>query len=237
LKHLRKRLTYSNVMSSVAVFLVLGGATAFAAGQLAKNSVGKKQLKNGAVTTAKLKKNAVTGTKIKNNAVTGAKVKDGSLTGSDINLGTLGTVPSASNANKAASATKTDQIAKIFFATQEGGPKQTILDFNGLTFTARCEGEFEVEATTSVAHSYIDFYTPQDQDTATDTDFNPGETFDADDNHGSGTAIDVYSLNYSRPDGVNVMVELREIPGFTGPVFPGTPQESKCLLSGYAIAG
>jgi hypothetical protein len=40
LKQIRKRLTYANVMSSIAVFLVLGGATALAAGQLGKNSVG-----------------------------------------------------------------------------------------------------------------------------------------------------------------------------------------------------
>ena len=40
MKSVRKRLTYANVMSSLAVFLVLGGATAFAAGQLGKNTVG-----------------------------------------------------------------------------------------------------------------------------------------------------------------------------------------------------
>jgi len=52
--HLRKRLTYANVMSSVAVFLALGGA-AFAAAQLPKNSVGTKQLKKNAVNSAKIK--------------------------------------------------------------------------------------------------------------------------------------------------------------------------------------
>lgn len=78
MKQIRKRLTYSNVMSSLAVFLVLGGATAFAAG-LAKNSVGSKQLK----------KNAVTSAKIKNGAVTGAKVKAGSLTASNFAAGQL----------------------------------------------------------------------------------------------------------------------------------------------------
>lgn len=243
MKQVRKRLTYANVVSSIALFFVLTGATAIAANQLGKNSVGSKQIKKNAVTAAKIKKNAVSGAKIKNGAVDGAKVKDGSLTGADINLGTLGTVPSAktatsaTTATKADSAAKTDQIAKIFFATQEGGPKQTVLNFNGLTLTAECTGEFEVDATTSVAHSYIDFYTPQDQDTDVDTDFNPGETFDADDGHGSGTDIDVYSLDYNRPDGVNVYVELREVPGFTGPLFQGTAQESDCLLSGFAIAG
>jgi len=76
---MKKRLTYANVMSSIAVFLVLGGATAIAAGQLGKNSVGSKQLK----------KNAVTAAKIKNGAVTGAKVKAGSLTASNFAAGQL----------------------------------------------------------------------------------------------------------------------------------------------------
>lgn len=92
MKAVRKRLTYANVMSSIAVFLVLGGATAFAASQLGKNSVGSKQLKKNAVTAAKLKKNAVTGAKIKPGAVTGTKIEEG----------TLGTVPSADNAAVAA---------------------------------------------------------------------------------------------------------------------------------------
>jgi hypothetical protein len=65
---IRKRLTYANVMSSIAVFLVLGGA-AFAAVQLPKNSVGSKQLKK--------------------NAVVSSKVKDGSLKGIDFAKGQL----------------------------------------------------------------------------------------------------------------------------------------------------
>jgi hypothetical protein len=115
LNQIRKRLTYANVMSSIAVFLVLGGATALAASHLGKNSVGTKQLKSNAVTAkkikksavteAKIKKNAVTGAKIKNGAVTGAKVMDGSLTGTDINLATLGTVPSSATANALAGRT------------------------------------------------------------------------------------------------------------------------------------
>jgi hypothetical protein len=89
-KQISKRLSYANVMSSLAVFLVLGGATAFAAG-LAKNSVGPKQLKKNAVTTAK----------IKNNAVTTSKIKDGAVTGAKVNAGSLGTVPKATHADNA----------------------------------------------------------------------------------------------------------------------------------------
>jgi hypothetical protein len=55
LKQIRKRLTYANVMSTVAVFLLVGGATAFATTLLPKNSVGAKQLKKSAVNSAKVK--------------------------------------------------------------------------------------------------------------------------------------------------------------------------------------
>jgi hypothetical protein len=89
LKQIRKRVTYANVMSSIAVFLVIGGATAFAA--LGKNTVGSKQLKANAVTTKKIKKEAVTA----------KKVKKGTLTGTQINVAKLGTVPSATHATLA----------------------------------------------------------------------------------------------------------------------------------------
>lgn len=54
MKSVRKRLTYANVMSSLAVFLVVAGGTAFAASQLGKESVGTKQLKKEAVSLAKI---------------------------------------------------------------------------------------------------------------------------------------------------------------------------------------
>src|SRR6185437_8883234 len=54
MKPLRRRLTYANVMSSIAVFLVVAGGTAFAASQLGKESVGTKQLKKEAVSLAKI---------------------------------------------------------------------------------------------------------------------------------------------------------------------------------------
>jgi Collagen triple helix repeat (20 copies) len=57
-KHLVKRLTYANVMSSIAVFLVLAGATAYAATELGRESVGTKQLQKEAVSLAKIKKAA-----------------------------------------------------------------------------------------------------------------------------------------------------------------------------------
>jgi hypothetical protein len=74
-KQIRKRLTYANVMSTIAVFFVLGGATAFAASQLGKDTVGSKQLKANSVTAGKIKNGAVTPSKISvaaQNALRGA---------------------------------------------------------------------------------------------------------------------------------------------------------------------
>jgi hypothetical protein len=106
-KQISKRLSYANVMSTLAVFLVLGGATAIAA-----KKIGTNQLKAGAVSTGKLRRAAVTGSKIKREAVgrskirkqavDGSRVANSSLTGADINEDALGTVPSAASAQPVA---------------------------------------------------------------------------------------------------------------------------------------
>jgi hypothetical protein len=92
LKQIRRHLTYANVMSSFAVFLILGGATAFAAKKIGPNQLKANSVKTGkivkeAVTTAKVKKNAVTTDKLRDGAVDSAKIADGSVTTADINLG------------------------------------------------------------------------------------------------------------------------------------------------------
>jgi hypothetical protein len=86
---LRGRFTYANVVATLALFIAVGGASAFAATQLPKNSVGAKQLKKGAVNTAKIKDEAVAETKIKNGAVTGAKIKPGTIGASALASGVV----------------------------------------------------------------------------------------------------------------------------------------------------
>jgi hypothetical protein len=128
-KSLRKRITYANVTSTLALVIALGMGSAYAAQQLAPKSVGAKQLRPGAVTADKLRKNAVTAPKIEElaikqgkiasaavtaakiangsvtsekipgGAVTPDKIPDDSLSGAKINEATLGQMPSANTAN------------------------------------------------------------------------------------------------------------------------------------------
>jgi hypothetical protein len=56
MKRFMPRLTYANVVATLALFLVLSGGAAYAASRLAKNSVGSAQLRKNAVTPAKLSK-------------------------------------------------------------------------------------------------------------------------------------------------------------------------------------
>jgi hypothetical protein len=134
MRNLRDRITYANVVSTLALVIALGMGSAYAANQLAPKSVGAPQLRPGAVTADKIRKKAVTAPKIESLAVkqgkiaagaivtskladgtvttakiaTGAiapdKIPNDSLTGEKINEGSLGQVPSASTANFATAA-------------------------------------------------------------------------------------------------------------------------------------
>jgi hypothetical protein len=84
MKRFLPRLTYANVVSTLCLFLLLGGASAFAATKLAKNSVGAKQIKKNAVVTAKIKNAAVTNSKLAENAVTSGKITDAAVTTSKL---------------------------------------------------------------------------------------------------------------------------------------------------------
>jgi hypothetical protein len=84
MKRLRVKLSYANVVSTLALFLVLAGGSAFAAAQLAKNSVGSKQLKANAVTTNKIKAGAVNSGRLADGAVSAGKIADGAVGGSKL---------------------------------------------------------------------------------------------------------------------------------------------------------
>ena len=99
MRAVRKRLSYANVVATIALFLALSGGVVWAAGK-----VGSKSLKANAVTAGKIRRNAVTNAKIRSSAVTAPKIKSGAVDFTKLASGT-NLILSASSGAIAASGT------------------------------------------------------------------------------------------------------------------------------------
>ena len=107
---LRSRLTYSNVVATIALFLAISGGVVWAA-----NKITSKQLGKGAVKNKNLAKNAVKAKNLAKNSVTSAKVKNGAVTSAKIGDAAVDFAKIAAGTNVIASAT-----AGPISARQEG---------------------------------------------------------------------------------------------------------------------
>ena len=92
----RKHLSFANVISVIALFVALGGAS-YAAVNLPKNSVGPKQLKKRAVRGKHINRNAVSASKIQGNSISSPKIADGSVFGADLADNSVGSSELADN--------------------------------------------------------------------------------------------------------------------------------------------
>jgi hypothetical protein len=77
LRRLRSRLTYANVMSTIAVFGVLAGGSAYAA-----NTIGSTDIIDGQVNSADVKDQSLTTFDV--STFLGADIVDGTITGADL---------------------------------------------------------------------------------------------------------------------------------------------------------
>jgi len=121
LRAVLRRLTYANVIATLALFLALGGGAVWAAKhQPAKVGTGK--LKPNAVTAGKIKANAVTQAKIRENAVTNAKIREGAVNLGKIAAGTfvVATATSSPVAVNGASAVGVSFPAPVSFTPAAG---------------------------------------------------------------------------------------------------------------------
>jgi hypothetical protein len=232
MKRLSSKLTYANVISTLCLFLLVGGGTAFAASHLGKNSVGSKQLKKNAVTTAKLKNGAVTGSKLKlstlgtvPSATTAANAGHATTADSATNAKHAGTADTANHASSAdtatnaVDATNATNFSRYFTSGLKKasvGQTVTIGTAGPFTFVGKCVdsggGNFSAEAyvTTSVANSFFwaDYGSEYEEG-----DFEPGEEAELPYEGGpSSTTPDWYAFNgfYSdfnaaSPDGSTVI--------------------------------
>jgi uncharacterized protein YjbI with pentapeptide repeats len=79
------RLSYANVMATLAFFLAVSGATAFAASTLLTGA----DIRDGSITGADVRNHTLSAQKLRRGSVTGAVVRNQSLTGSDLKDGSV----------------------------------------------------------------------------------------------------------------------------------------------------
>jgi hypothetical protein len=117
LRKLRPRLTYANVVSTIALALAIGGGTAYAA-----TKIGTKNIRYHAVTGSKLASNAVTASKVKNSALSSWDIRNNSIRSDDIRTGTLQASDFAPNQiPKGDKGDKGDPATSIFGVVSAGG--------------------------------------------------------------------------------------------------------------------
>jgi hypothetical protein len=148
---MRKRLSYANVMATVAVFFALtGGAWAatskylmasdpIAQGDLAGSTYGNPVIAAGKVTSAK----------VADGSLTGADIQDNSITGADVNEASLSGVDAASVGGK--SAAQIPAYRHKTYVDGPGGPEDgTLLNLPGL-------GVLATDCTTNSSTVYLQF--------------------------------------------------------------------------------
>ena len=162
LRALRQRLTFANGMSSLAVFIALGG-TAYAATALPANSVGTEQIQPRAVTGSRLAANAVTGAKVADGSLSGDELAPRSIPGAALGGGSVDTtqiVPGAVTLNRLSDGVQRRILNPLrgeagprgpagpagpgaarfrYSAPADGAPAQTVLDTPSFRMRAACD--------------------------------------------------------------------------------------------------
>ena len=134
---LRPHLTFANIVSSIALFVALGGG-AYAV-SIPRNSVGGPQLKRGAVTASKIKKGAVTS----------AKVKDRSLLATDFRRGQLPAGPRGATGPQGVPGTP---ATRLFAAARANGAPLSVSPGASVSKYAGQTGAYKVTFTRDVTN-------------------------------------------------------------------------------------
>jgi hypothetical protein len=148
LSKLRSRLSYSNVIATMALFIALGGG-AYAAIKLPKNSVGPKQIKANAVDSSKVKNRSLLALDFKAGQLPAGAKGDQGLKGDKGDKGDTGTVDTSSFYSKSESDGRfaAKETSGIVDVPTTG--TTTLLTHGSVAFTASCTdqggGTFQVQ--------------------------------------------------------------------------------------------
>ena len=154
---LRRRLSFANVVSLLALFVALGGssyaALSVGSGQITNNSVRSEDLRNNDVRGSDIRNNTIRSRDLRNNSITGRDVRedsirtgdigDNTVRGRDVKESTLETVPNASaldgkdsSAFLSSGSLKTIGLVKI-----SHGQTKVVASSGPYTWSAACSDE------------------------------------------------------------------------------------------------
>jgi hypothetical protein len=122
MRRILRRPSPAMVVAFIALVLaVTGTATALRGSNtvfkddIARNAVGKSEIRRSAVGRSEAATNSIGKSEVRRNAIGQSELIEGDVTGAQVNESTLGTVPSANNANHASSAGTTSGLLNFPF--------------------------------------------------------------------------------------------------------------------------
>ncbi|MDQ2939634.1 MAG: hypothetical protein M3R23_03790 [Actinomycetota bacterium] len=128
---LRRRLTYANVVSTIALVLAVGGGAVYAASKIGAQGIRKNAIHSFHIKNKQVKRQDIAG-----GSINSRKVSNESLTGKDIKEATLGLVPSAQDARTVNGIT--ERVVRASQADSSGATQ--IVGQGGLAVLLVCTG-------------------------------------------------------------------------------------------------
>ncbi|HEY8639549.1 MAG TPA: hypothetical protein VIL53_03475 [Solirubrobacterales bacterium] len=128
---LRRRLTYANVVSTIALVLAVGGGAVYAASKIGAQGIRKSAIHSFHIKNKQVKRQDIAG-----GSINSRKVSNESLTGKDIQEATLGLVPTAEDARTVNGIT--ERVVRASQADPSGANQ--VVAQGGLTVLLVCTG-------------------------------------------------------------------------------------------------
>lgn len=126
MSNIRRHLTYANLMSTLAVFLLLGGAA------VAAKKLSGKDIKKNAIAAKHIKKNAVKGKHVKQDALGGDDIDESKLDSSKLNISLPASGGPAAYARVKPDGTLADAKGITSSQVHKPGPGSYCFDIEGI---------------------------------------------------------------------------------------------------------
>ena len=233
LSMLRRRLTYANVIATIALFAALGG-TSYG---VATGFIDSREIKNGTIRTADVRNNDLRGADIRESSL--ATVPSAAAAASAQNAQNAESAHNAQAAQTAQNAENASTVggiaaARINYAEPVSPGSETILSGGGLTLEATCTGNQDIAITATTSKQDSSIYTAAVNTRANDNILASGKEngeFDV------GTTLDLLAGGSGNPDLITFEYNAADGTSVTGTLAVNEAGLADCEAYGHAFVG